>query len=523
MSTGKLDFFDPDKARGPREGPDVGGEPSDAPAPRAVSVSALVARIKGALLKEFDSPVQVVGEISNLKFHSSGHVYFRLKDADAAIDAVMFRSAASRMKFRPADGMEVVAEGRVDVYDVRGQLQVYVERLTPKGAGALELAFRQLREKIEREGLFAPEHKKPIPRFPRAIGVVTSATGAAVRDIRRTLLRRWPGAKVYLLPSLVQGEGAAEQLAESVGLLDAAAEALEIDTIIIARGGGSMEDLWAFNEEVLARAVFAARTPIISGVGHEVDVTICDLVADARAATPTAAAETAAPNAEDVRRTLEDLSQRLRRCVAEGVKQANLALASLLRSVVFRDPSARLRTRIQRLDELAYKLRTGVRHRLSEDRRRVEPADRRLAALHPARLADRAGADLREATHRLAWVLDGRRRREAERLAVVSRRLAEAHPRHRLKLARQRLDAAARQLESMSHRSVLKRGFSVTRRADGTIIRSTGQANAGECVETEVSDGRFTSTVDGDDAPTPRRAAPRRKPKADPDQPGLFE
>ncbi|MFB3893726.1 MAG: exodeoxyribonuclease VII large subunit [Phycisphaerae bacterium] len=466
--------------------------PSAAP----MSITALVTQIRGALAKAFPQRICVVGEISNFKLHSSGHLYFRLKDAGAAIDAAMFRSAAARLKFRPADGMEVVAEGRVDVYDVRGQLQFYVETLTPKGAGALELAFRQLRDKLQKEGLFDPARKVAIPRFPRAVGLVTSPTGAAIRDIRRTLARRWPAAEVFLMPALVQGQGAAQSVAEAITLLDASAPALGIDTIIIARGGGSLEDLWAFNEEAVARAIFACRTPIISGVGHETDVTIADMVADVRAATPTAAAELAVPDKAAIASQVGVLAGRLTRRVGGVLADARAALGAVLRSAVFRDPRYRLRTGQQRIDELAQTLRGGLRGLLMRDRAKLEPLANRLAALHPARLKERAAGRLADVVARLRWVLGARSKRAGDVLALVAARLTAVHPRNRIALAGQQVAAAARQLEAMSYRSVLGRGFSVTR-AGGKILRSVTQVNAGLAVQTELADGTFGSVADG--------------------------
>ena len=523
-----FDFFDPDKAR-PRRGPDVGkdvtAEIAGAPDDKGpLTVSALVGRVKSALADAFPETVTVVGEISNYKHHTSGHLYFRLKDAGAAIDAVMFRGPAGKLKFTPQDGMEVVAEGRVDVYEVRGQLQFYVDRLTPRGEGALELAFRQLREKLEGEGLFDPAAKKPIPRFPRAIGVVSSATGAAVRDIRRTLRRRWPAATVYLVPSLVQGEEAAGQIAAAIEALDAAARQYSIDTILVSRGGGSLEDLWAFNEEAVARAIFAARTPIISGVGHEVDVTIADLVADVRAATPTAAAELAVPDAEEVRRAVAELDGRLRRSVTDDLAAARAEVDAVLRSVVFRDPSWRVRTQVQRLDELSHRLTASLRQSVLAGRRRLGPVASGLAALHPARLAERARGRLDRAAHRLAWALRGKAKRAGEDLTREAGRLEAVHPKIRHHLARQKVDAAARQLEALSYRNVLTRGFSVTRGSDGSIVRSAADAVAGERVETELVDGRFHSRVEqeqADSAPVQPKRKPPRKPRGD--ERTLFE
>ncbi|MCY2927292.1 MAG: exodeoxyribonuclease VII large subunit [Planctomycetota bacterium] len=383
-------LFDPDflaGAAGASDAPAVGVKPAASP---GMSVSILLQRIKAALAGAFSGPVTVVGEVSGYKRAASGHLYFRLKDSACGIDAAMFRPAASKLKFEPADGLEVVIEGRVDVYEARGQLQLYVERMTPRGQGALELAFRQLKEKLEREGLFDQARKRAIPRYPRAIGLVTSPTGAAIRDIQKTLARRWPIVPVYLMPALVQGDQAAGQIAAAIALLDANAAALEIDVILVARGGGSLEDLWAFNEEPVARAIFAAATPIISGVGHEVDVTIADLVADLRAATPTAAAELAVPDRAALGRRLDELGQALAARLGERLAGARAALASVARVGFFRDGGAIVRQNAQRIDELAHRLRAALGSELARARARLYPVAGKLAALHPARQAEAA-------------------------------------------------------------------------------------------------------------------------------------
>ena len=532
MSEKWSNFFDPAKARGPRSGPDVG---EDVPAPRqnvpegAITVSALVGQIKDALTAAFPQRVTVVGEISNFKLHTSGHMYFRLKDADAAIDVTMFGSHARRLKFRPEDGLEVVAKGHVDVYEVRGQLQLRVERMTPKGAGALELAFRQLHEKLQAEGLFDKSVKKPIPRFPRAIGVVTSPTGAAIRDIRRTLLRRWPAATVYLAGSHVQGEGAGESIAAAIRLLDGAADKYQIDTIIVSRGGGSLEDLWAFNEEAVARAIFTARTAIISGVGHEIDVTIADLAADLRAATPTAAAEHAVPDAVEIRQQVLALAGRLNRTVADGVRSGRTGLDGILRSAVFRDPLGRVQTQMQRMDELSHRIDSALGRKLLAGRRRLGPLAGRLAALHPARLHERALAALSRLRNRMAWALSGRSRQAGDALTNLQGKLAAAHPRGRLQLARQSITALERQLDAMSHRCVLARGFSVTRKAGGTIVRSASEVGQGQHLRTELSDGEVDSRVIAPEGRSGRGAEPaapaprRRRAKHGQDAPTLFD
>lgn len=502
MANAEHPLFDPENIRGPDTAPDAGKDVTDefvaAPgdSARPWSVSLLVGRIKAALDDAFPRSVYVVGEISNFKRHpTSGHFYFRLKDSQCAIDAVMFRRDVSRVKFTPDDGLEVVAEGRVDVYDRRGQLQLYVRKLTPRGAGSLELAFRQLKEKLQAEGLFDPRHKKPIPRIPAAIGIVTSAGGAAIRDIRRTLTARWPAVKAYLLPVAVQGETSAAQIARAVKLLDANAARLGIETIIVARGGGSLEDLWSFNEEPVARAIFSAETPIISGVGHEVDVTIADMVADARSATPTAAAALAVPDRREMSKYLAQLAGRARRRLAETVASARASLKGVLRSVVFRDPQARLRTLSRYVDELSMRLRSGSGALLSRERRKLELPAQKLATLHPARRREQALGRLDRTIDRLRWALGARAKRSGDRLARTETRLRRADPRQRLRLERQKLDALARQLESMSHRSVLTRGFSITRGPDGKILRGIEGVSPGDMLLTELADGKLRSTV----------------------------
>lgn len=470
-------FFDASKVQPRRNSPDVGGRRGPAADDKSdgLSVWQLLQQVKAAITAAFPKRVAVIGEISNCKHHTSGHIYFRLKDSRAAIDAVMFKSHAAKLRFTLEDGMEVVLEGRVDVYDVRGQLQIYAERITPRGAGELELAFQQLKDKLAGEGLFDADRKKALPRFPRAIGVVTSATGAAIRDIGRTLQRRWPAARVYLFASLVQGEGAAEQIAAAISALDAGAGQLGIDVLIVARGGGSIEDLWAFNEEPVARAIAAASVPVISGVGHEVDFTIADFVADVRAATPTAAAELAVPDKQEIAGQLSSMVARLASRAAAQLTMGKRDLASLAGSAIFRDPARLFRTHAQRLDELAGRLR---------------------------------------------WALGSASKRHADRLVSLTGKLHACHPRNGLALARQQINAIARQLESMSYRATLGRGFTVTRGEDGQILRAFNDVRAGDRIETEFVDGRVISMVSG------RRPPPRRpnRPKPKPDNtPSLFD
>lgn len=282
-------------------------EPQKTPKPKIYSVSELTRGIRTLLEGTFPE-VWVSGEISNFRSHTSGHFYFSLKDDQAHLSAVMFRGANAKLPFKLEDGLEVIAHGRITVYEVRGQYQIVVDHIEPKGIGALQLAFEQLKKKLQTEGLFDPAHKRPLPFLPKKIGIVTSETGAAIRDILNILQRRFPSVDVLLVPVLVQGEGAAREIAEGIRILN---EREDIDVMIVGRGGGSIEDLWAFNEEIVARAIYNSKIPVISAVGHEIDFTIADFVADVRAPTPSAAAELVVPNRMDLVVQIEKLRHRL--------------------------------------------------------------------------------------------------------------------------------------------------------------------------------------------------------------------
>jgi exodeoxyribonuclease VII large subunit len=313
----------------------------------AFTVSELTHKIK-ALLEGDVGRVTVEGEIGNLSRAASGHLYLSLKDSRALIDVVMWRSSASRLRFTPAEGDKVIAKGEVTVYEPRGRYQLVVSSLQPLGQGDLQAKFEELVAKLRDEGLFLPEHKKPLPEKPEIIGVVTSPTGAAIRDIIKVARRRMPGVKIVVSPCIVQGPGAATQIAQALDKLERWGQC---DVIIIGRGGGSQEDLWAFNEEVVARAIFAARTPIVSAVGHEVDLSIADLVADVRAATPSEAAETVAPDLSQYIRQLKNLQRSLSAALRTQVRDLRARLAQVAQARVLRKPWDIVHARRQLLDE----------------------------------------------------------------------------------------------------------------------------------------------------------------------------
>ena len=318
-----------------------------------LTVSAVTRYLKAKF--DIDENLQTVylkGEISNFKAHTSGHFYFSLKDENSKINAIMFRSNASKVIFKPADGMKVLVTGRISVYEAMGSYQIYVDEMLEDGVGNLYIAFEQLKKKLQAEGLFDEALKKPIPRIPKRVGIVTASTGAAIRDIMTTIKRRFPICETILFPTLVQGENAKDDIVRNIKR----AEDYDLDVLIVGRGGGSIEDLWPFNEEIVARAIYDCRIPVISAVGHEVDFTIADFVADLRAPTPTAAAELAVPNMSDLKKHIDQLSIRLNEAIYKKVNYLKLYLDSVKNSFVIKNPGVMFENRKQSLDLMNTKL-----------------------------------------------------------------------------------------------------------------------------------------------------------------------
>ncbi len=343
------------------------------------TVSELTREIK-LLLETSIPPVWVEGEISNFKHHQSGHMYFVLKDENAQIRCVMWRGRNRSLRFLPADGMKVLVFGGVVVYEPRGEYQINVEQIVPAGLGELQLAFEQLKRRLREEGLFDSRYKKPIPPYPERIGIVTSETGAAIRDLVSVIWRRYPPVELILYPVRVQGEGAAEEIAAAI---DAFNEYGQVDVLIVGRGGGSLEDLWAFNEEVVARAIFRSRIPVVSAVGHEVDFSIADFVADLRAPTPSAAAEMVVRDRNELLRHIETLISKSRRHLERQLQAARQRLEAVLVSYGFRRPGDLVLQQRQRLDELNHRLETEMVHRLSMLRQRLDGVTQHLGSLSP--------------------------------------------------------------------------------------------------------------------------------------------
>lgn len=361
-----------------------------------LSVTQLNTYIKSLLDGDANlSNLFIRGEISNFKRHTSGHLYLTLKDENSRLPAVMFRFNAMKMRFMPQDGMQVIARGRISVYDRDGRYQLYIEEMHPDGVGDLSVAYEQLKDKLAAEGLFAPEHKKPLPPYPQRVGVITSATGAAVHDIITVLARRYPVADLILCPVHVQGTEAAGEICEALDLFNRQRAA---DVIILGRGGGSIEDLWAFNEESIARAVYRSEIPVISAVGHETDFTICDFVADVRAATPSAAAELAVPDLRELKARLAGFQIKMTsdHSALLEAKKARLSLVST--SQCFKNPMYAIENRRQRLDESAAAFESAIRNGLTAKRDKLSAAAASLELLSPLKVLARgysiaSGAD----------------------------------------------------------------------------------------------------------------------------------
>lgn len=467
----------------PRNETAVRQRPGPAPA-RALTVGQLTAQIRHRLESEFFE-VWVEGELSNCRLWNTGHLYFTLKDSSAQIKGVIFRSALRYLRFKPEDGLKVVARGRISVYDPKGEYQLVCEHLEPQGLGALQLAFDQLKARLQEEGLFDAARKRPLPALPRKIGVVTSTDGAAIRDILQVLARRHSTAHIVIRPARVQGEGASVEIARG---LKALGQVPGVDVIIVGRGGGSIEDLWAFNEEIVARAIALCPVPVISAVGHETDVTIADFVADLRAPTPSAAAEMVIAAKDDFCARIEHLTNRLRASAIAGVRTKGRRLHVLTSRPAFAGIPGRVASRGRHVAELAHALAGAGRLAIQTRERQVRALERRL---HACDLRQRLG----QVRTRLVGV-DGRA------TAALTRRL------HR---ATTRLREGAGRLESLSPLAVLGRGYAVCWSADRTrIIRAPAQAAPGDRVWVTLAEGELDCEVrDGTSgSPPPAQRAP---------------
>ena len=423
------------------------------------------------MLLEHGMPtVWIEGEISNFSRPASGHWYFTLKDRDSQVRCAMFRGRNALLRFAPADGQRVIARARVTLFEPRGEYQLQVEHLEDSGVGALRREYERLKARLEAEGLFEASKKRPLPAVPNCIGVVTSPTGAAIRDILNILGRRFPAARVIIYPTAVQGRDAVPQLLEA---LSRAAARNECDVLIVARGGGSIEDLWAFNDEAVARAICAMPMPVVTGIGHEVDFTIADFVADLRAPTPSGAAELVVPDGATWRTGFARLAQRLLQALRRQLRNDSDYLVAMRRRLALAHPGQRLRQNAQRLDELEQRLGSRVQLLLSDRRHRLQTLTTRLARTSPK-------AEVQRLTHRHT---------------VLDERLRRALP-QRLEALRQTLGTLARTLDAVSPLATLDRGFAlVTRVTDGALLRDADAVGAGDLIDTRLAKGTLRARV----------------------------
>jgi exodeoxyribonuclease VII large subunit len=457
---------------------------------QVLTISQLTRKIR-MMLEIQVGQVWVEGEISNLRLQKSGHVYFTLKDETAQLACVFFRGAAARSRVELRDGLHVQAFGELSVYEAQGKYQLVVAKMQEKGVGALQAKFEALKRALQEEGLFDADRKKPIPAFPRVIAIVTSPTGAAVRDLLNILARRAPWVRVLIAPTRVQGRGAEDEIAAAIAMLnrESGRGLPAIDTLIVGRGGGSIEDLWCFNEEVVARAIAASRLPVISAVGHEIDFTIADFVADLRAPTPSAAAELAVPDREALARHLGQLGSKLDGTVRRKLEYLARIVAGRSRDSLRRGPEFALREARQKLDATAAALHDAAAATLDGHARRLERAAGVLASARPDRVLEHAANRLLSLKHRMA-----------------------AATRHRLAYQAQKLAALRGMLQSLGPDAVLGRGYSLTFGPDGRPLRRPGDVRSGDTLTTRLAEGTVTSTVTAPVAEPDHPAEPKRRP-----------
>ncbi len=430
------------------------------------TVSQINSLIKETLEYNLPSRLVIKGEITNFKHHPSGHCYFSLKDEKSNLPCAMWKPNVRRIRFRPENGLAVLATGFIDVYVPHGRYQLIVDELVPAGVGALQLAFEQMVKKLRDEGLFDDEHKKALPAYPQRIGILTSESGAAVHDIIDSIQNRWPCVKLYFYPVPVQGEGASKKIAAGLRYINRRNRELKLDILIVGRGGGSLEDLWAFNEEVLARAIFDSEIPVISAVGHEVDTTIADLVADKRASTPTKAGVVAVPDMQEVLGQLISMEHRLAGQTKAKVKLAQQNLEIILANAVFRNPLLLVQNAQQQLDELNAELAETIKELLAGAREKLSAAYEQIVRIEPHRLLGNKTVELNHWQNHINVGIN----------AIIHNR-------------RLQLTAQANRLAVLNPKSVLQRGYSITtNKKTGLLVKTLEDVRIGDRLLTELTD-----------------------------------
>jgi exodeoxyribonuclease VII large subunit len=429
------------------------------------TVSQVNTLIKTVLENNLPGRLTVTGQISDWRGpHTSGHCYFSLKDEGSVLPCIMWGSNFAKVKFKPENGLAIFGTGYIDIYEPQGKYQFYVERMEPAGVGALQLAFEQMVRRLESQGLFDEAHKRAIPPYPQRIGILTSESGAAIEDIKDSIWNRWPCVKLFLYPVPVQGEGAAAEIAAGIRDVNRRNKKLKLDVLIVGRGGGSMEDLWAFNEEVLARAIYDSKIPIISAVGHEIDTTIADLVADARASTPTKAGVVAVPDMQEVLGQLAYFQKRLGSVLRAKLELCQENLQTVLARAVFRNPLLPVRYREQHLDEIVTNLAELIRELLTEGKDKLHRFYEQIIKIEPHRLLGRKTVDLNNWENRVNTAVQ----------AIVNR-------------FKMQLTAQKNRLAGLNPKSVLQRGYSITtNKRTGLLVKNLADVQIEDCIITEL-------------------------------------
>ncbi len=452
------------------------------------TVSQINSLIKETLEDNLPSRLVIKGEITNFKHHPSGHFYFSLKDEKSNLPCAMWKTNVRRVRFRPENGLAVLATGFIDVYVPHGRYQLIVDELVPAGVGALQLAFEQMVKKLRAEGLFDDEHKKALPAYPQRIGILTSESGAAVHDIIDSIHNRWPCVELLFYPVPVQGEGAAEKIAAALRDINRRNKKLKLDVLIVGRGGGSLEDLWAFNEEVLARAIFNSNIPVISAVGHEVDVTVADFVADARASTPTKAGVAAVPDIRDVLGDLANKERILKRDVEAKVEIAKHRMETVLASWIFRNPLSVVFYAEETLEGFSIRIIEAMRIIIARMKETLVNTHQQIAGIEPHRLLKNKAVELSNSRHRINVGI---------RAIINNREVELNNSQHRvdkricatINNCRMLLTAQENRLEGLNPKSVLKRGYSITtNKKTGLLVKTTDDVRLGEHLITELAD-----------------------------------
>ena len=453
-----------------------------------------VSQINSYIKRKLNDPnlknIYVKGEISNYNNYSNGHSYFTLKDKNSEISAVLFKNYKKFLKFKPQNGMKVIVKGRVEVYEKGGRYQLQAFRITEDGVGDLHVAFEQLKKKLDGEGLFSKEHKQKIPKFPKRIGIVTAKNSAAVRDIITTINRRYPACEILVFPTLVQGEMAAPQIARQIRH----SQNFDIDTLIVGRGGGSIEDLWPFNEEIVAREIYASKIPVISAVGHEIDYTIADFVADLRAATPTAAGEYAVPNIKEVKFKVDQFSKRINKSIDDRLMQNKNKLDTITKKQVMKNPESIYEIKQMHLDNMVGKINYFSKNIISTNKNKLEIIKNSKTLKNPKTIYQQKETELNTSINKLNYSSKQIISTNKNKLEIIKNSKILKNPNEVKNMKEDKFLVTVEKLKLLNPLETLKRGYSIAK-SDGKLVTSSKDVKSGDKLEIKFKDGTVNTKV----------------------------